>query len=139
MRDYEGVLNFFFGIQGSRPDAGPHVMSREVNNLIKQQHEMFKLLSLTSEGFSRFELVKQALSDKLTMKPRTLMDQSSKHLDKIFSSDRDFYQVDKKLAAVSAMTMDRFLKLYETYFVGDEKRKIIAQVGNSFFVTNCKL
>ena len=129
VRDYEGVLNFFFGVQGSRPGAGPDVMSREINNLIKQQHEMFKQLSQTSEGLSRFELVKQALSDKLTRKPRTLMDQSFKHLHRIYSSDRDFYQVEKKLVAVSAMTMDKFLGLYETYFIGDEKRKITAQVG----------
>ena len=46
----------------------------------------------------------------------------------IYSSTGDFHKVEKKLKAISAMTVDTFLGLYEKYFVGNGKKKISSQV-----------
>ena len=128
-RTSNGITNFFFGVQGSRPGAGPDVVDREINNLIAQQHDTYRLLALGPEGELKFEEVKEALSNTVSIKPRTLWDKSQKLTEEIYSSTRDFDRVDKLLAAIKSMTAKNFLELYEKFIVGDTKRKISSQVG----------
>ena len=51
----------------------------------------------------------------------------------IDSSTRNFDRVDKLLAA---LTMKKFLELYEKFIVGDTKRKISSQVRRDPICTN---
>jgi secreted Zn-dependent insulinase-like peptidase len=125
----KGVSNFHFGVQGSRPDAGPDVYDREINNLITLEHEKFRSLALSPEGIQKFDDVKTALSDKISIKPRTLSEKSFEFVKEINSSKRDLKKLEKKLKAISAMTFDKFMDLFEKYIVGNGKRKISSQVG----------
>lgn len=133
-RSYNGVSNFFFGVQGSRPGAGPDVVDREINNLIAQQHETYRLLAQGLEGELKFEEVKEAYSDTISIKPRTLWDKSRKLTEEIYSSTRDFDRFDKLLAAIKSITVKKFLELYEKFIVGDTKRRISSQVYGSSHV-----
>ena len=123
-----GVNNFVFAVQGSRPGAGPEVFDREINNLINHHHNMFRNFAHHPDGVQKFEDVKEALKDKISIKPRTLMEKSDNYMQQIYSSTGDFEKVKKQLEAINAMTLESFLECYEKSIIGNEKRKISSQV-----------
>ena len=105
-------------------------MNREIHSLIDQQRVLFHHLAGTDEGLIKFEGAKLALKQRISVRAKhtSLYSRAGDFNAQIFSSTTDFSKVEKRLAAVEAVTVGEFVEFYEQYIVGVGRRTITSQV-----------